>query len=783
MSRKKSFQTLVKFLTEMLKKMLGLKFFLNNKFNIIFGSLLVMSLLVPVSATEESNSILSSSNPQQLENLGAFYWQRGDLHQAITAWSKEAEIYRLQGLPNKEALALLKISQCYTSLGQSRLAIFNLKKVLSLTENSSLLARTWMQLGNAHSRSGEFSEALSAYNKSLGIEKSLFALNNLVILLQKQMLHGQLQANSSRKGEETERYLAEAAFYRAEALKYATEAKAFSQTTESSSSVRALIEWGKLSPTGLSAEELERVRRILPKLPGSRTKVFLAINWARLDPERTNYWLSQGSQVALTIGDARAESFALLELGLEAEKSGNFSQALEFAQSAQLKAQSELAYDSLYPAQWLAGRMYRQLGNQEAAITSYRNSIASLDVYNQGLMDISVERRIDFNSKIEPIYREMLALLLKGSNPSESNLKESLLIFDKLRRAQLQNYFGDNCFKVKGQVFPLQDALASKNAVLLNSIILDDETHLLLQLPDGTLRHSKTQISRTEITNLGTDWYETIKGGLSWQFGKQGQDLYNIIIRPFEPELAQIKPDTIIFVHDGILRNLPMAALYDGEKFLAQKWPSVSSLGFNFVLRGDNPQKSLAAAFGLGVARGNWSELANVSEEVENVVELVGGEKFLNEEFTADNFAQELTKEDYSIVHLATHGYFGGTAENSFILAYDRSLSILDLENFLSQSKATITLLVLSACETALTSDRSWLGLAGVAIRSGVDTVLGSFWPVQDDEQLELIKAFYSNIRSPNLDKAEALQKIQIEQIEQNAHPSKWASLNLIGEW
>ena len=761
--------------------MLLFRDFFDKKINIFGCSLLLSLLVVAPGTTEDLKSILSSSEPQKLENLGAFYWQRGDLYQAITAWKKEAEIYQIQGLPDKQASALLKISECYTNLGQSPIAIFTLKKVLSLTENPALLAQTWMQLGNAHSRSGEFSEALAAYNKSLEIEKSLLALNNLVILLQKQIFHAQLQANSSRKGEETEKYLAEVEFYRAFALKYAAEAKDFSKTAESSSSVRALIEWNKVSSTGLSAEELERGRRILDGLPGSRNKVFLAINWARLDPERTNYWLSQGTQVAKTIGDGRAESFALLELGLEAEKSGNFPQALELAQAAQLKAQSEFAFDSLYRAQWLAGRIYRQMGNQASGIIAYREAIASLDVYNQGLTTINFEQRLDFRTKIEAIYREMLDLLLNSANLSNFDLNEAIFVFDKLRLAQLQNYFGDNCFNIEGQVFEIQDTLTSKNAVLLNSIILEDETHLLLQLPDGTLRHSKTELGKAEITKLAIEWYKNLNEPNNRRFKLQSLNFYEILLRPFESELEEINPETIVFVHDGILRNLPMAALYDGEKFLAQKWPSVSSLGLNF--KGDTEPASSAVAFGLGVARGNWSELPYASEEIEEVVELVGGEKFLNDEFTAQNFAQELSQEEYSIVHLATHGYFGGTAENSFILAYDRPLSALELEDFLSQSKANITLLVMSACETALSSDRSVLGLAGVALRSGVDTVLGSFWPVQDDSQLELIKAFYSNIEESNLDKAEALQKIQIEQIEQKAHPSSWAALNLIGDW
>ena len=767
------------------RKVVILNYFFNKKANIIFSSLMLIVMFVATGkVVTASTSIPESEETAKYQgNLGAYYWQKGEIHQALSAWSQAAEIYRLQGLGDKEAETILKISQGYTNLGQFRLAIFQLEKLLSSAKEPSLIARTWEKLGNAYSRSGDFSKAISAYHKSLGIEQSLSTLNNLVVLLQKQNLQLLLQADSSRKGEETQRYRREAQFYVGESLKYAEQALLYRENEESSSSVRALIEWAKVSPTGLSAEHLERGRRLLSNLSSSRTKVFLAINWAKLDSQRASYWLFEARKVAEAMEDELAESYALLELGFLSEKSGNFPQALEYAQLARQKAESRLVFDSLYQSQWLSGRIYQKTGNLTAATVAYRDSIASLDALNQGFTNISVERRMDFKTEIEPIYRELLALLLNSSNPSESSLAESLLVFDKLRLAQLHNYFGDNCFEIEREARSVENTLAGKNAVLLNSIILENQTHFILQLPDGTLHHSQAEISKAEITKLANDWYKTIKTSYGWQTFSPGQDLYNLIIRPLAKELESANPSTIIFVHDGVLRNLPMAALYDGENFLAQKWASVSSIGLNFVSTANREKKPKALAFGLGVARDEWSKLAHVEQEVENVIDIVGGEKFLDEDFTSDNFVKELEQGNYSVLHLATHGYFGGVAENSFILAYDRPLSALELEASLARSKTQITLLVISACETAISSERSALGLAGVALRSGVDSVLGSFWQVQDDVQLELMEAFYANFFTQNLGLAEIVQRIQIEQIKRKSHPSNWAALNLLGDF
>lgn len=90
---------------------------------------------------------------------------------------------------------------------------------------------------------------------------------------------------------------------------------------------------------------------------------------------------------------------------------------------------------------------------------------------------------------------------------------------------------------------------------------------------------------------------------------------------------------------------------------------------------------------------------------------------------------------------------------------------------------------MLSACETALGSDSSLLGLAGIAAISGVDSTLGTLWQVNDDEQSQIIEAFYSYWKSPKYNKATALQQVQIDQIEIFAHPQKWSALNLIGNF
>lgn len=48
--------------------------------------------------------------------------------------------------------------------------------------------------------------------------------------------------------------------------------------------------------------------------------------------------------------------------------------------------------------------------------------------------------------------------------------------------------------------------------------------------------------------------------------------LYNLPIKSLEKDLNQAKPQTIIYAADGMLRYIPLAALYDGNKWLIERY-------------------------------------------------------------------------------------------------------------------------------------------------------------------------------------------------------------------
>jgi CHAT domain-containing protein len=93
----------------------------------------------------------------------------------------------------------------------------------------------------------------------------------------------------------------------------------------------------------------------------------------------------------------------------------------------------------------------------------------------------------------------------------------------------------------------------------------------------------------------------------------------------------------------------------------------------------------------------------------------------------------------------------------------------------------------LTACETAVGSDREALGLAGISLQAGAQSAIASLWKVDDAATVQLIVTFYQRWQG-GLSKAKALQAAQIawlqaHQQELYSHPGYWAPFILIGNW
>lgn len=592
--------------------------------------------------------------------------------------------------------------------------------------------------------------------------------------------------------------------------------------------------------TNKAQQALQEALTLLNTLPDSPNKVYAAINLAEIEQpldslNSINYTSSQAQcrsrklnesqaesllqkavSIARSIKDSRSESFALGKLGHLYECRKDYSKTLDFTQQARLAAdQNLLAKDSLYLWEWQAGRIFKAQGKESEAIAAYERAIATLEGsggIRGNLLITQRDLQFSFRDTITPLYREFAQLKLEraqalpiASQEYQKELDSALNAIDSLKLAELQNYFGNECILTVFEPERVDD-LEREDTAVFSSIIFDGRTAIVVSLPNPE-KQSKPNTDRRfkrlvwiddskklieEIKNFRIEiqkFYDRTDAFLT-----PAQNLYNSLVRPFASDINPAKIKTLVFIQDGLLRSVPMAALHDGEEFLVQKYAIATTPGLRLTSpKSVNFQNLRTLALGLSEAATvdgeEFKPLANVTNEVDRVVKLFpGSKKLLNEQFTPLSLEKELKQTVYPIIHIATHGQFGTIPEDSFLVTGNsEKMTITQLESDIrSFSKGTepVELLALTACQTGIGDDRATLGMAGITVQAGVRSALASLWYVDDAFTQELVAKFYENLRS-QMSKAEALKEAQKALIDRNKnlHPAKWASFILIGNW
>ncbi len=246
---------------------------------------------------------------------------------------------------------------------------------------------------------------------------------------------------------------------------------------------------------------------------------------------------------------------------------------------------------------------------------------------------------------------------------------------------------------------------------------------------------------------------------------------------------------TLVFVPDGALRLIPMAALHNGEQFLIQKYALATTPGL--ALTDPKPlrrEKARPLALGLSESVQGFSALPYVTDELATIEALYGGKLLLNQEFLVSNMERALQTGDYGIVHIASHGQFASDVSQSFILTFDAKLTMDRLETFIGRLRYRedpLELLTLSACETALGDDRAALGLAGIAIKAGARSAVATLWRVADKAAATLVAEFYGALQESGVSRAQALQRAQIALLDDPEYQSPffWSPFLMINNW
>ncbi|NEP21808.1 MAG: CHAT domain-containing protein [Moorea sp. SIO3I6] len=766
-------------------------------------------ILRSLKATDKSTGYLQVL-AQSLMIKGSIELGSSEAKAAMESWEQAAVTYGELGDEAGQIRSRINIAQALQELGMYKRALNLLNQVEeSLTAQPDSLNKAigLRSLGNMRQLVGELSQSRETLEKSLEIARNLPSSEEISATLFS-------LGNTARAQQELD-----------EAIDYYQQA--FDESLDPITKLEAqLNQLSLLIDNKRIAQAQALIPQIWPQLeslPLSRRSIYLRINFAQslmkdevrsIKDERNvqtsakrlqlsaktgvepSYEIAKilatAVQQAKALGDKRAEAYALGSLGQLYQKNQQLPESQDLTQQALKLAQEINAPDISYRWQWQLGRILKQQGEEQNAIAAYTEAVNTLKSLRSDLVAVNQEVRFTFRESVEPVYREFVQLLLQSDsrNSNPDNLEKAREIIESLQLAELDNYFRSACLNATPVVIDQVIDQVDTKAALIYPIILPESVDIIIRLPQQQLRHYRTELAQDQTESTLEELRKFLQQVHRRAFLPMSQQVYNWVIRPIEEDLANSQVDTLVFVLDGALRNIPMAALHDGKQYLVEKYSIALTPGLDLM----NPERLVredikVLTAGLSESRRGSVPLPFVEVELEKIKAQVPSEILLNQDFTETRLENSLEAATFPVVHIASHGQFSSEAQKTFIMTWDSNINVTELKELLQttdlRQPTPIELLVLSACQTATGDKRAALGIAGVAIEAGARSTLATIWLVDDEVTAVLMNRFYQELTDKSISKAEALNRAQksILQDPSYEHPYFWAPYIMVGNW
>ncbi|MGD1854072.1 MAG: CHAT domain-containing protein [Leptolyngbyaceae cyanobacterium] len=746
-----------------------------------------------------------------LNTQGRLHWIRGEIEAASGIWREATAAYQQAGYERGIILSLINQAKALQTLGlhlQSKKILQ--EDVYQRLENANLdpilQATSLWQLGNAQRQFGLIKESKTYLQKSLDI----VANNQQIEYLRAPILLD--IGNTARALGNRAKALGKTD----EADTYQTAALQAYKKAAGSSSIEMTQLQANLNQLSLliGIENWTEADILWPKLlselnlPLSRSAIYAQLNFANSltqlmamgggqqpTQQEIDEILKATVQQSDSLNDPIAKSYALGQRGKLYETTEQWLLAEEFTQKALQLTTTNDYPDGLYRWQWQQGRLLRKQHKRDEAIAAYDAAVRTLKGIRNNLRFIDAEVQFSFRDNVEPIYRQFVELLLireDNQRPKDAVLDKAIQEIDSLQLSELENFLRCSL----AQTTPITKFAVDPSTAVLYPMVLENHLTVILQLPDGKRFH-EVKIPRKQSEQILGDLRENLSGSPSKTPAvvPLAEEVYDWLIQPFIDDLEKYEQiDTLVFVLDGALRNIPMGVLYDGNQFLIEKYaiavapelklfePQPISDNFKVFTGGVGEEQTLGGQ--------RFETIEKLSAELDAVSDLFGPQPpLINQEFKGHILQEELSTGNFSGIHLKTHGVFSSEPEETFIVAYEELLQGDELGALIQtgsgQGVTPIELLVLSACSTATGDDRAVLGLAGITVRAGARSTISTLWQAQDEPNTLLMTRFYEELKQPGITRAKALRNAQLYLIREEGYrpPYVWATYVLVGNW
>jgi len=407
--------------------------------------------------------------------------------------------------------------------------------------------------------------------------------------------------------------------------------------------------------------------------------------------------------------------------------------------------------------------------------------------------------------------------------------------------ARLYALFGSNgeankqVADVKGDVSLLKQTIAKMPRTVALYTLVGKERYSVIVVTGTTAVAREYAITDKDLNQKVAAFQQALRDPHS-DAQPMAQELYNILIGPVNADLDQAQAQTLVWSLDGVLRYVPMAALYDGRQYVVEKYSTVTITPTSIAHLAERPDFSNLSAAAMGISQQYESKLPALPAVVGELDEVVNdahdgdargvlpGTILLNNAFT-EKAMENLLNGPHTVVHIASHFVFQpGDDSQSYLLLAGRDqdttgyhMTVADFRDNQNLSLDDTDLLTLSACETGMSGSanngREVDGLGTTAQLKGARAVISSLWEVNDASTGQLMADFYKRWAegAGKVSKVEALRQAQLDLLQgkvapQSAtagrgfavaenesgsqaapavytHPYYWAPFVLMGNW
>ncbi len=348
---------------------------------------------------------------------------------------------------------------------------------------------------------------------------------------------------------------------------------------------------------------------------------------------------------------------------------------------------------------------------------------------------------------------------------------------------------------VKGNVTNLNQLIKNAPHVVALYTIVTKERFSVIVIAGSAIVARESSIAGKDLNEKVAAFQQVLRDP-SKDPKPLASQLYKILVGPVKADLDQAKAQTLVWSLDGVLRYIPMAALYDGRHYLVESYDIVTFTPASIPYLSEKPDMDHVRAVAMGISRkyeDDLNPLPSVVSELDNIVKdpqvpgangVLPGSILLNGQFTEKAMENQLERQ-HPIVHIASHFVFKPGDDNaSYLLLAGKDsegagyhLTVADFNANPNLGLDNTDLFTLSACETGMSGGASngeeIDGLGAVAQNKGAKAVISSLWEVNDASTGELMADFYKRwaVGEGKVTKVEALRQAQIDLLDGKVSP------------